>query len=401
MPDHHNNTDPIEHFFREKAGEYDITFREEDWNRLEQELDRQDARRKSAIRWRWAAAAVFLIFMLMGYFTWENHQRLNEMSRQIAGGSEPSSVPVIPVVPPSPDLPGSDPDGTDTSAPLTHIPDPDEPQDTAVSELTSADIPEHPPLSAYDREPAPELSYADAGRIQPVYLSAFSTDDDPVVNQMPNRIRTAEASDPLAFFDDSEKPEVRSFSVGLAASPDLSMAGNMTGLHQPGYKIGITLEYRISDRFSVSAGVLPSVVRYSAPGRAYNPNGYWAGGSTPDEITGECLLFDIPVSLRLDVMNFSRSRLFATAGISSYIMQNEEYRFRYREGTYGEEGWSGQTGTRHWMSNAGFSVGYEYDLHPNWGLRAEPFMKIPVREVGWGNVKLYSVGTFISLNYRL
>jgi hypothetical protein len=29
-------------------------------------------------------------------------------------------------------------------------------------------------------------------------------------------------------------------------------------------------------------------------------------------------------------------------------------------------------------------------------LSAEPFIRVPIREVGWGNVKLYSVGSFVS-----
>ncbi|CAN5348470.1 hypothetical protein BH23BAC3_BH23BAC3_14340 [soil metagenome] len=65
------------------------------------------------------------------------------------------------------------------------------------------------------------------------------------------------------------------------------------------------------------------------------------------------------------------------------------------------QNWSGRTGTRHWMSNASFSLGYELDLHPNWSLRAEPFIKTPLREVGWSNVKLFSAGSLVSLYYRL
>jgi len=83
-------------------------------------------------------------------------------------------------------------------------------------------------------------------------------------------------------------------------------------------------------------------------------------------------------------------------------MQSEEYSFSYRAYQPGqEEGWSGKTGTSHWLSNAGFSIGYEFDVHSNWSMRVEPFIKVPVQEVGWGNVELYSMGSFISLNYKL
>jgi hypothetical protein len=46
-------------------------------------------------------------------------------------------------------------------------------------------------------------------------------------------------------------------------------------------------------------------------------------------------------------------------------------------------------------------VGYEFDLDRNISLRAEPFLRIPLREVGHANVNLYSVGSLVSINYNL
>jgi hypothetical protein len=82
-------------------------------------------------------------------------------------------------------------------------------------------------------------------------------------------------------------------------------------------------------------------------------------------------------------------------------MLNEEYQFDY----YGNENglaqnWSGKTGTSHWASNAAFSIGFEYDINSTLSLRAEPFVRVPLKEIGWGNVELYSLGSFISLNYK-
>ncbi|MEX2603442.1 MAG: hypothetical protein WD361_04530, partial [Gracilimonas sp.] len=80
----------------------------------------------------------------------------------------------------------------------------------------------------------------------------------------------------------------------------------------------------------------------------------------------------------------------------------EDYRFEYDYSKPGQtESLSENSGKAHLLSNAGFSVGYELDIHQSWNLRVEPFIKIPLQEVGWGNVKLYSVGSFISINYKL
>ena len=82
-------------------------------------------------------------------------------------------------------------------------------------------------------------------------------------------------------------------------------------------------------------------------------------------------------------------------------MLKENYKFNYYRNDDGlDESWSGPTGTVHLLSNAGFSVGYELDLHHNWSLSAEPFLKLPLRTVGRADAGLYSLGSFVSLNYR-
>lgn len=203
-------------------------------------------------------------------------------------------------------------------------------------------------------------------------------------------------------FAESERDVQNQFSIGFAAGPDMSSVGAFNSSQEPGYKIGVMLEYNISSNLSVSTGAVHSMVRYSTRSQSYNPPTYWTQGVAPDEMIGECLLIDIPIIMKYNFLNLKNSRFFASAGLSSYIMLNEEYHFKY-DGYNSElnQYWSSRTGTRHWMSNASFSLGYELDLHPNWSLRAEPFIKTPLREVGWSNVKLFSAGSLVSLNYRL
>jgi urease beta subunit len=120
-------------------------------------------------------------------------------------------------------------------------------------------------------------------------------------------------------------------------------------------------------------------------------------------MTGECVLLDIPLAIRVNLLNFSGSRVFATGSLSSYIMLNEAYRFDTDNSYGGTQAYSydENTGTSHFMSNAGLSIGYEYDLNSNFSIRFEPQIKIPIREVGVTNVRLFSLGSFFSLSYNL
>src|SRR5690625_1185062 len=83
MPEN-NNKDPIENLFRKKAEEYDISYREEDWLKLEKQLDRQEQYRAAQTK-RWlAAAALLFIISLLGYAVYHNYQGINRLNQQLS-----------------------------------------------------------------------------------------------------------------------------------------------------------------------------------------------------------------------------------------------------------------------------------------------------------------------------
>jgi hypothetical protein len=417
MSDQRNHKDPLEQFFEKKAAEFDIPFREDDWNRMAGMLDLRDARSAYRRRVLWIAAASLLAVSVLGYFTFENYSRINQLARLL----EDDKVEVATPVPPGNDTAGQgslnpstgDPDAgritqrmNDPAPDLTdeqvHVADEGD-DGIAADAITPNTLPDvHEMLTSDGVETALDGNKVDAA-IALNHVPMIKKPGMDTVRLDPAIFSTsAVAVQQQAGLGRGHKETMLSrFSATLQLSPDMSTAGSVTNFSSPGYKTGITVQYRISPRWSVSTGLIRSEVRYSARGRDYDPPVYWPSGGGPEHISAVCLLVDIPVTLRYDVLQFSGSRFYATAGLSSYIMLNEEYNFRYDGYVYGQpESWNGRTGTRHWLSNAGFSVGYELDIHPNWSLQAEPFIALPLREVGWGNVRLYSVGSYLSVRYR-
>lgn len=463
-----HNSDSLEQFFRKKAGEYDVTFREEDWQKLEKELDLRDIKHAYIRKLRLLAAAAILIISLLGYFTYENRMGLNEIRQQMSEDFNPEAgqgpaddvPPPIATVPsdtqnnlngadlrdqnnnrgiaerdavtgdhavregitgevteregtlinpsesvagnPSDQLAGSEqadkPAGVATERPEAAIADASIPGVRAETwriqnghTIVAADIPPAAFSAGTSRLPVTKAAYisaADDGQ--------WTSADD----GNPYGHRSLHAADP--FEGPAAWNAASRFTIGLVASPDLSTAGSLGNFQKPGHKIGFTIDYNLSTNLILSSGIIHSRVRYEAPGGSYNIPDFYNGESLPEKITGVCLLLDIPVTLRYYILNFSSSGLFVSTGLSSYIMLNEEYAYStYQNGYRHDQLFSERTGSRHWLSNAGFSIGYERELTKNWSLRAEPFVRVPVRQVGWANVNLYSVGTFISVNYRL
>ncbi|MEX0681018.1 MAG: outer membrane beta-barrel protein [Balneolales bacterium] len=428
MSEENNDKDALELFFQKKADEYDIPFREEDWLRLEEKLNVRDVQRGYQHKVRWIAAASLLFVSLFGYFTYNNYLKINEIRQHLSDEMSDDS--------------GQDRLLNEFPADQFSTPGMDEEDENIVEEI------ETPSAARDSREPVtetvannfsvdPATNSGESGREPrgrelvasrvPVLTRAMTTasqlNNPTIPDNMLNRITVpgdfatgTPSNEELSshtttpgllsanmeedIYGETYIPRPNRWAFGLVMSPDLTSIDSFSNFYSPGYKVGFTLEYNLNARWKVSTGVIQSMVRYSSKSLDYNPPVQY---SSLFSMNGECLLLDIPLSFKYNFLDFDRSGFFATAGLSSYLMLSEEYNFIYD--TYGEtqstSTWSDRTGTFHLFSNAGFSIGYEVELHRNWNIRAEPFVRVPIREVGWANVRLYSMGSFISVNYKL
>jgi hypothetical protein len=411
MSEENNHNDSLERFFRKKADEFDIPFREEDWLKLEKQLDFRDMQIAYRKKLRRIVVAAVLLIGVLGYFTYENHNRLNQLAGMIDGEPAPQIEMAQPIEPPlteQDDLvarPGREIEEDLLSPDVT--PDRLAELSTGRDELfTEVSEPDEP--VQIDRKVLAEEYVESIGedRELPIRMDRFPA---LFVTEPGDKIYGDEW---LAYVADRSgltdgwsrtgtEPERSRFSLNFAVSPDISTVNSFSNVQDPGYKIGVMGNIHLTRNLSFSSGLVFSNVRYIAAGSEYNPPGYWNEGVIPDETSAVCLILDIPLTFKYSVFNFENSRFYATAGLSSYIMLNEDYRFHYAQGGYGrEESISIRNGSSHWFNNAGFSIGYELDIHPNWSLSAEPFIRVPVSGVGWGEVNLYSMGSFVSLNYR-
>lgn len=427
MPDN-NKKDSLGKLFQKKAGDYEIPFHEADWLELENRLDVVDKQYASRKKQRWIAVASILVFSLLAYFTYENYRRINQLSRQLSAETVENAQQGT--------APEEELSRTKDDQPVVNEKRGDIAENNSV-QSKGLKTPLYPPAreTLYQTGAEPEKKKGEPGagnRASGNFLATGGVGSELFVPELScpecGLSRPAAKDEQLVVSRiESSKPEIKNtgliaanstlsasahsgntrqspprVAMGLVMGPDFSTAGSISNFYNPGHEIGVTVEYNLNPNFAIRAGIIQSEVRYVAHGREYNPPpGYWTGGITPYKTIGECLLIDIPISLKYNFLHFDRSRFYATAGLTSYIMLSEDYRFNYDSDEAGlVQDWSGKTGTRHWMSNAGFSIGYEFDILPEWSIRAEPFVKIPLKEVGWGNVKLYSLGSFISINYK-
>ncbi|RAK02066.1 hypothetical protein LX87_00180 [Larkinella arboricola] len=196
-------------------------------------------------------------------------------------------------------------------------------------------------------------------------------------------------------------------SIRVVAAPDLNFVGKSHRAARD-FQAGILAEYRFLRRFTVQGGILRSVKTYRAAASDYTKPDHWYGPMY-ESVDAVCTVLDIPVNLRFDFLLNDRRRWFISSGVSSYIMQEEKYRYNYPYGVYPQpryKEWNGKTGFHEW-SHLNFSFGYERNFRSEGPLRrlswqVEPFLKNPRRTtLGYGKIRLLSTGVFFSLRYRL
>lgn len=192
----------------------------------------------------------------------------------------------------------------------------------------------------------------------------------------------------------------KGLSIRLAISPDFSFIPS-NQIFKVGNNWAAILEYRFKNRLSIQTGVIRSMKYYGALPNQYEWNPYWAMPSPLKDIDATCKMLDIPINLRYDLSQRANHRWFVGAGLTSYIMLKEEYRYNYEnpaDPNIKRTSWEGKTGV-YPFSVLNLSMGYEYQLFRHLTFQAEPFYKAPLGKVGYGKVRLATAGVFFSVKY--
>ena len=198
------------------------------------------------------------------------------------------------------------------------------------------------------------------------------------------------------------QPMTSRWMLGFGYAPDISLVG-FGETTSPGLNLGVMAEYQLNRRFSINSGIAYSKKKYLAAGDDYHPPaGFWDYGEVPDYTEAVCEVIEIPLNLRYYLRPTKANRVFFSTGLSSYLMLTEDYSYEY-EGYYDPDrldSWSVENENQHFLSIYNFSVGYQRGLGARWFAEIEPFIKAPLGGVGFGEVDLWSTGSYFSIKYN-
>jgi hypothetical protein len=170
-------------------------------------------------------------------------------------------------------------------------------------------------------------------------------------------------------------------------------------LEQAGYSAGVLAGFNLTRKWGVETGLLWDKKNYYSKGAYFKTDKiYLPPHSEVVQVAGYCAMLEIPVNVRFNAVRTRDHVVFASGGVSSYLMQKEDYDYVYRR--YGED----YTGTKmykdaskNWLSVGNISVGYERRIFKKTSLRIEPYARIPLKGVGIGSLPLSSMGVLVGI----
>lgn len=257
------------------------------------------------------------------------------------------------------------------------------PTDTVQKENTVVETTtEEPVVAAKDQNPLHTESFPPANE-------KTSREEEPLLAAVEEPIKQ-----PMA---EHWAPKI---ALSVMAAPAYNGVNNLNNGSMGG-DFGLLISLGIARNWSFSTGGIYAKKLYETGFRDYNPkNNIWHE-YYPQRVNADCRVLDIPLNLSYTVLKVKGRTISMGTGLSSYIMLREDYRFTYAETDPNTPlSYRVVNENRHWLSVVNFQASFEQRLSKRISVSLQPYMKIPLTDIGFAGVKLQSMGMAANLNWN-
>ncbi|HRB73755.1 MAG TPA: PorT family protein [Niabella sp.] len=192
------------------------------------------------------------------------------------------------------------------------------------------------------------------------------------------------------------------WQVGVVGGAIMSTVKNKVS-GKPGLNTGVVIQRRISgSKVSIESGVFYSNMSYAVQNEDFNPNGKPVS-SRVSNISGTCSMLDVPINVRYDMVNSKHKnrKAFVSTGVSPTVMLKQSYVYDFtneNETRLINKDVSGKGKSMYAVAN--LSVGYEQKFNRT-SVQIAPYLKLPLGEVGYGDLSLGGMGALLSIKRDL
>ena len=192
----------------------------------------------------------------------------------------------------------------------------------------------------------------------------------------------------------------KKFYLGLVAGAGINTVKH-SSMSKAGVDVGLIGGYRINNRFSVETGLIYTRNFYEVAASSFNQKGIepmLSGGRSLNEVHGSNKMVEIPLNLRFEIMQKNANSVYLSPGLSTYLVTRESNWYLTTMNGSSEMLYGAYNKTHPYLGAAmNLSAGFERKIGTNSNLRIAPYVQLPLRGVGVGNIKLVNTGLHIGI----
>ncbi|HEY2581174.1 MAG TPA: hypothetical protein VGI43_05190, partial [Mucilaginibacter sp.] len=191
------------------------------------------------------------------------------------------------------------------------------------------------------------------------------------------------------------------YALTFLAAPDINGVGSFQQA-QVGTNLGLVFSAHMLKKLSISTGVIYSDKPYSIASEDYHTPYHFP--VSPQNISAVCHMLDIPLNVNYQLYDKHQNKIYVGTGLSSYIMLNENYKFNYANSYYAQALPSSYTvphSDSYFFGVANLSATYQRQLNSKIALDVQPYLKLPLTDLGYGQVRLQTTGVAVGLTWNL
>lgn len=405
----------IDQLFRNGLSEPDIPFNEFDWEKMEQKLDAKPRKRIPAF-WIFQAAglvAAMLLIVLWFFSKPADAVKTLKNNSLVIGNPGKSSNPDTAQKAILKRLPGVEPENqvqlkemippiavlqefrAPISSPTAVILAENHTANTLTAHTTVNDTPVKPKLS---QAALPEAT--DSAAVLARKANALAMSRDPL---QPKRstasISAAELSKRIRKNMDAALSPDHHLVLSAMAAPDVSTA-KASKSSKLSTNIGMLATYALGKKISVTSGAIYARKFYNSEGSTASSYG---SATNTWEVYADCNVLDVPVNVNYKLIAGKKITLSLSTGLSSYFMLKEKYDYvsDLADGSQKVSTLEISNQNKHLLGIANLGISVDHQITDRLSVGVQPFAKLPLTGIGYGNASLKSAGVSFSLNIGL
>lgn len=195
------------------------------------------------------------------------------------------------------------------------------------------------------------------------------------------------------------------YALTIMGAPDINGV-NSFQQSKTGTNVGLLFSIGIN-KLTLTTGVSYSYKPYNTPFNGYqNSSSTYSSGyyfrANPINVLADCRMLDIPLNIDYQLFNKNKNKLSIGTGLSSYIMLKESYAYEYANpAAVGPRGYNIASPGQYLFGVLNLQATYKRQVNAKVGVSVQPYLKLPLGEVGASQVRLQSAGVAVGLSWNI